>query len=120
MNSTPSNICICGRNFQNAGALTKHEKTCCKGRKRLADALERAKEVFQRKKRRTSPDPHPSEIHMIDEHRDANSDASASAGSSLDAVRLQPVSIFQLHEQLRTSTTHRTITSPFQIGELDA
>lgn len=49
-----SHTCICGRKLQSAGALTKHEKLCTKGRKRLADALGKAREVYQRKKRRST------------------------------------------------------------------
>lgn len=51
-----SHTCICGRKLQSAGALTKHEKQCTKGRKRLADALGKAREVYQRKKRRSAVD----------------------------------------------------------------
>ena len=82
---TPSNTCICSHNFWSAGALTKHEKTCQRGTKRLADALERAKEVFQCKKCRSTHDPPHSD-------GDVNSD-SAVEGDSCRDVTVQPVSI---------------------------
>jgi hypothetical protein len=48
-------VCICGRSFSDAGAFTRHHKTCQKGRKRLSSALLRVKEVYQSKKRRVGP-----------------------------------------------------------------
>lgn len=44
--------CVCGRLFDNAGAFTRHKKGCQKGKKRLANALKQAKEVYHAKKRR--------------------------------------------------------------------
>lgn len=44
--------CVCGRSFDNAGAFTRHKKTCQEGKKRLAGVLMQAKEVRLRKKRR--------------------------------------------------------------------
>jgi len=45
-------VCLCGRSFDNAGAFTRHRKTCSKGKKRLANALGHAKESYHSKKRR--------------------------------------------------------------------
>lgn len=89
---TPSNTYICSRNFQSAGALTKHEKTCQRGTKCLANALERAKEVFQCKKRRSAPDPHHGKSCMTNDHRDVNGDSAIEGDSRRDAA-VQPVSI---------------------------
>lgn len=96
---TPSSPCVqCGRNFQSAGALTKHEKICQRGTKRLADALQRAKEVFQRKKRRTSssvPDPLHSSSHETNDCSDVNNNPAVEGDSRQDIV-VQPVSIVSL------------------------
>ncbi|KIJ61919.1 hypothetical protein HYDPIDRAFT_95568 [Hydnomerulius pinastri MD-312] len=47
-----SQTCICGRAFSDLGTFTCHEKGCRKGKKRLASALEKAKEVYHGKKAR--------------------------------------------------------------------
>ena len=44
--------CLCGQPFDNAGAFTRHKKTCLKGKKRLASALTHAKESYHCKKYR--------------------------------------------------------------------
>lgn len=44
--------CVCGHFFDSAGALTRHKKNCQRGKKRLADALRQAREVYQAKRRR--------------------------------------------------------------------
>ena len=46
--------CVCGRTFTDLGGFTRHEKSCCKGKKRLISALTKAKEVYQTKKARLS------------------------------------------------------------------
>ena len=52
-----SQTCHCGRVFSHTYALTNHEQTCKKSKKRLSHALAMAKEVWQtRKKRRCVPD----------------------------------------------------------------
>ena len=45
-----SQICLCGRSFDNAGAFTRHKKTCLRGKKHLANALSHAKESYRTKK----------------------------------------------------------------------
>ena len=45
-------LCPCGRSFYQDSALTKHQRTCSKTKKRLSSALEKAKEVWRGKKRR--------------------------------------------------------------------
>ncbi|KAF9227536.1 hypothetical protein BS17DRAFT_793237 [Gyrodon lividus] len=42
--------CICGCSFSEVGSMRRHEKGCAKGKKRLSGALEKAKEVYHRKK----------------------------------------------------------------------
>jgi hypothetical protein len=44
--------CPCGRSFPMQGALTKHQKVCQKSRKRLAGALDTAKAIWAKTKRR--------------------------------------------------------------------
>lgn len=44
--------CVCGRSFDNAGAFTRHKKSCKKGKNRLASVLKQAQEAHLRKKRR--------------------------------------------------------------------
>ena len=46
-----SQICSCGRSFSVPQAYTCHKRSCTKSKKRLAGALEKAKEVWQAKKR---------------------------------------------------------------------
>lgn len=43
--------CLCSRSFDNTGAFTRHKKTCLKGKKRLANALNQAQESYYHKKR---------------------------------------------------------------------
>lgn len=45
--------CICSQAFSDIGAFTHHEKGCAKGKKRLLDALTKAKDVYQAKKGQT-------------------------------------------------------------------
>lgn len=47
-------ICVCGRIFTDLGGFTRHEKSCHKGKKRLASALAKAKEIYIAKKARLS------------------------------------------------------------------
>jgi hypothetical protein len=48
--------CVCGRTFSLPQAYTCHQRSCQKSKKRLVDALERAKAVWQAKKRRKIED----------------------------------------------------------------
>ncbi|KAF8835994.1 hypothetical protein BDN67DRAFT_911979, partial [Paxillus ammoniavirescens] len=55
--------CICGRDYSDLGALRQHKKSCGRGKKRLADALAVAKEVYHWKRACTTAvnleqDPH--------------------------------------------------------------
>ena len=50
IDSAFTQTCVCGRVFSDLGAFTRHEKGCCKGKKRLSSALSKAKEVYQAKK----------------------------------------------------------------------
>ena len=54
MSATFSQTCICNRVFTDIGAFSRHEKGCKRGKKRLSSALDRAKEVYQRKRTRMS------------------------------------------------------------------
>ena len=47
-----SQACICGRVFSVPQAFSCHKRSCPKSKKRLSSALERAKEVWQARKRR--------------------------------------------------------------------
>jgi hypothetical protein len=47
-----SETCHCGRVFSQTYAFTNHERTCKKSKKRLSDALAKAKQIYQAKKRR--------------------------------------------------------------------
>jgi hypothetical protein len=44
--------CVCGRTFYQPQAYSFHQRNCKKTKKRLAGALEKAKEIWQAKKRR--------------------------------------------------------------------
>ena len=48
--ATFTQTCVCGREFSDLGAFTRHEKGCRKGKKRLSNALAKAKEIYQAKK----------------------------------------------------------------------
>jgi hypothetical protein len=52
MSSSAENLCSCGRSFINLGALRYHQHSCGKTKKRLAEALVKAKEVWAARKRR--------------------------------------------------------------------
>ena len=41
----------CGRVYTEAGPLTRHAKLCTKGKKRLAGALAKARDIYHSKKR---------------------------------------------------------------------
>ena len=45
-------VCVCGRTFSAPQAYTFHKRSCQKTKKRLFSALDKAKEVWQSKKRR--------------------------------------------------------------------
>lgn len=45
-------VCPCGRAFLQASALTKHQRTCPKCKKRLSSALEKAQSLWKGKRRR--------------------------------------------------------------------
>jgi len=46
--------CVCGKTFSQPGTFTHHKRICSKTKKRLAEALVKAREVWSsRKKRRT-------------------------------------------------------------------
>jgi hypothetical protein len=44
-------VCVCSRTFSVPQAYTFHKRSCQKTRKRLSSALDKAKEVWQSKKR---------------------------------------------------------------------
>ena len=52
---TFTQTCVCGREFGDLGAFTRHEKGCHKGKKRLSNALSKAKEVYRAKKAKLTP-----------------------------------------------------------------
>jgi hypothetical protein len=75
--STWSQTCICGRTFLLPQAYTFHKRSCQKTKKRLASALEKAKECWQAKKRQKTegeafgpsnidavPEPDPDEVPL--------------------------------------------------------
>lgn len=45
-------VCVCSRTFSVPQAYTFHKRSCQKTKKRLSNALDKAKEVWQSKKRR--------------------------------------------------------------------
>jgi hypothetical protein len=71
--------CICGRTFSLPQAYTFHKRSCQKTKKRLASALEKAKDAWQAKKRQKMeakalagssdshpvPDPVPNEAPVV-------------------------------------------------------
>ena len=48
----PFEVCLCGRTFAVPQAYTFHKRSCNKTKKRLSGALDKAKEIWQTKKRR--------------------------------------------------------------------
>lgn len=54
---TEYHSCACKRTFQQESALTKHQRTCPKTKKRLSSALAKAKEIWNGKKRRRTVGP---------------------------------------------------------------
>jgi len=45
-------VCVCGRSFSKLSAFTNHKRTCQSSKKRLASALDKAKQLWQGSKRR--------------------------------------------------------------------
>jgi hypothetical protein len=45
-------VCCCGRTFTVPQAYTFHKRSCNKTKKRLSSALDKAKDIWQAKKRR--------------------------------------------------------------------
>jgi hypothetical protein len=55
-----SESCLCGRSFSQLFALSNHQRTCQKSKKRLSSAIEKAKEAWlSRKKPRCDTSVHP-------------------------------------------------------------
>ena len=54
MLATFSQTCICNHVFTDIGAFSQHKKGCKRSKKCLSSALDRAKEVYQRKRKRMS------------------------------------------------------------------
>lgn len=72
MSSSGSSLsCSCGRFFSQQSALTNHTRNCKLSKKRLASALDSAKEVWQRRKKKKQerrPEPvNPEAAMIIDE-----------------------------------------------------
>lgn len=44
--------CVCGKTFSQPGTFTHHKRICSKTKKRLAEALVKAKEVWSSRKKR--------------------------------------------------------------------
>lgn len=47
-----SRTCACGRSYDDAGGFTRHQRACPRGKKRLSNALQVAKELYHRKRAR--------------------------------------------------------------------
>ncbi|KAF9237474.1 hypothetical protein BU15DRAFT_76018 [Melanogaster broomeanus] len=67
--------CVCGKEFHDIAAFTRHEKGCSRGKKRLSGVLARAKQAYvQKRKRVKSPVPEAtnsnSESQLPDRHHD--------------------------------------------------
>lgn len=69
-------ICICGRSFAYEYAYSNHQRQCKKTKRVLSGALEKAKEVWNAKKRR-----------RIDGPLDSNDDQANEAGGLAAKVR---------------------------------
>ena len=52
MNPAWSQACVCGRTFTVPQGLSCHQRSCLKAKKRLSDALKKAREVLRGRKRR--------------------------------------------------------------------
>jgi hypothetical protein len=70
-------VCLCGRTFSSPQAYSCHKRGCEKTKKRLSGALEKAKEIWQAKKRQKT---------------EANPSNEISAGPSNLETTPQPVS----------------------------
>lgn len=49
--------CLCGREFYQQNTYGKHQRSCKSTKKRLAGALDRAKEIWTQKKQKLDPIP---------------------------------------------------------------
>ena len=90
-----SQACICGQSFTDLDAFTHHQKGCGNGKKRLASALAKAKEVYQGKRARLT---HSSTIFGLD---DAETGPLGSSSESCGSEPLPPglLSIRSVHER---------------------
>lgn len=79
---TFTRTCVCGRIFTVLGAFTRHEKGCGTGRKRLSEALTRAREVFRAKRARYSR--RAASPSQVSEHFDSNQLSNACSTGSLE------------------------------------
>ena len=52
MNPAWFQACVCGRTFATPQAFSYHRRSCLKAKKRLSDALDKAREVLRTRKRR--------------------------------------------------------------------
>jgi hypothetical protein len=78
-----NNSCLCGRSFVTSGALAKHRHSCKKSKTRLCDALSKAKDIWQhRKKRRIETPEH--EINQIVASEDVPNDGETFSGLDIE------------------------------------
>jgi hypothetical protein len=57
-----SQVCSCGKECTTPGSLRNHQKTCKKSKKRLSNALAKAKELIATRKQNEDP-PEPIAVH---------------------------------------------------------
>jgi hypothetical protein len=81
---TLETVCLCGKQFVLRSALSNHQRSCQRGKKRLSSALTKAKDMWVSKKRKRMEE---SEIGR--DQGSSSGENTTEVGDALVEVRLQ-------------------------------
>jgi hypothetical protein len=99
-----SQACICGRVFSVPQAFSCHKRSCPKSKKRLSSALERAKEVWQSRKRRKAEEGQSEALEGLSKQNDSDTTSCPSPVDVLNFTCVHPqvsrLSSYQQHRLL--------------------
>jgi hypothetical protein len=101
-----SQACICGRVFSVPQAFSCHKRSCPKSKKRFSSVLERAKEVWQARKRRKVE---------VDQSASEASEGSSNQNDTSCPSPVELLSYTCVHPQVRLSSyqQHRLLIGSF-------
>lgn len=98
-------VCACGRTFSVLQAYSYHKRSCQKTKKRLASALEKAKEVWEAKKRRKNEEKLATPVEDGCSNRDAVPESTCDGDLGIAPgvhVEVRLVNASYMHSMLRT------------------